>query len=85
MFPTRQRLGEVPELWKSQPLTPEHPLLDAHHWCPACGKDFVMDDYVCLIPLGPGDDEEDREKARDGRWFTGPAAVVHWACATGEE
>ena len=66
------------------PLAADHPLLRGGH-CKACDVFFKEGDYVTLVALGPGDDEENRAKARAGRPYTAVAAVVHWACATGEE
>lgn len=53
--------------------------------CPACHKVFEAGDYVTLIALGPGDDPDEREKARNHGYYNAVATVVHWACATGEE
>jgi len=53
--------------------------------CAACDKPFVKGDYTTLIPLGPGDSEEDRKKKKEGRVYTAVAKEVHWACSTGEE
>lgn len=52
--------------------------------CPACKKPFETGDYTTLIALGPGDDPESQEKARDGSFYNAVAVEVHWACATGE-
>ena len=49
--------------------------------CPACGKAFAEGDYTTLVPLGPGDDAECREKAQAGRWFNAVAIEVHADCA----
>jgi hypothetical protein len=49
--------------------------------CAACGKDFVPGDWQALVALGPGDSEEDRQRAREGRPYNAVAAVVHWQCA----
>lgn len=51
--------------------------------CQACGESLETGDYTTLIPLGPGDSPEDREKARSGQWFNAVATEVHYACATG--
>ena len=65
------------------PLPATHPILDTQ--CPACDRVFTAGDYVTLVPLGPGADEEARAKARAGRPYNSAAACVHWACATGQE
>ena len=53
--------------------------------CPACGEPFVVGDYTALITLGPGQDPEQRERAREGRAYNAVAQEIHWACATGDE
>jgi hypothetical protein len=40
---------------------------------------------VTLVPLGPGLDPEEREKARAGRVYKAVAAVLHYSCATGND
>ena len=49
--------------------------------CHACHKPFMNGDYTTLIPLGPGDNEEERAKARLGRHYNAVAVEVHWECA----
>jgi hypothetical protein len=51
--------------------------------CPACEINFKPGDFTTLIPLGPGDDLEAREKAVAGRPYNAIAIEVHWSCATG--
>lgn len=53
------------------------------HECLACGKEFEEGDFTTLIPLGPGDDPEDQEKAQAGRWYNAVCVEIHWACAGG--
>jgi hypothetical protein len=67
------------------PLNAEHPLVRTSQPCAACTVPFQEGELVTLIPLGPGDDPEDRRKCREGKAYNSTAAVVHWACATGEE
>lgn len=52
--------------------------------CPGCDGEFKAGQYVTLMSVGPGDDEIEREHAREGLPYTGVAIPVHWACATGE-
>jgi hypothetical protein len=66
------------------PLAGGDPLLHSSS-CPACGKAFKEGDFVTLLPLGPGDDPEEREKARAGRVYNAVAAVLHYSCATGND
>jgi hypothetical protein len=68
---------------KFNPLAEDHPLVGDE--CPACHKKFVAGDVTTLVELGPGDDKEGRERARDGKPYKAVAMPVHWACATGEE
>ena len=69
------------ELQRWGPLAADHPALQGQ--CTACKVPFQAGDYVTSIPLGPGDDEEERAKARAGRPYNAVAELVHWACATG--
>ena len=62
------------------PMTPDH----LPPPCPACKVAFKAGDYCTLIALGPGDDDEGRRRAREGRVYNAVALPVHWACATGE-
>lgn len=53
--------------------------------CKACGESFKEGDYTTIVPLGPGDDPEAQEKAREGRPYNAVAIQIHWKCATGKE
>jgi hypothetical protein len=53
--------------------------------CPACGKHFRQGDYITLVTIGPGDDEEEQEKCRQGRPYNAVCALVHWGCAGGKD
>jgi len=52
--------------------------------CPACDEPIKKGDYAALIPLGPGDDEDDRKRCREGLAYDVVCVAVHWACHTGE-
>lgn len=65
------------------PKQADHPSVGEE--CPACHVAFKEGDYTTLITLGPGADDEERRKARDGHAYTAVAQEVHYACATGEE
>lgn len=52
--------------------------------CPACRGVIGREDDAVLVPLGPGDDVEVRDKAWRGGWFNAVAIQVHKACALGE-
>ena len=64
------------------PKSANHPSVG--NACPACSVPFKVGDYTALVSVGPGDDEEEQEKARTGRPYNAVAVEVHWACATGE-
>lgn len=53
--------------------------------CPACHRPFKVGEYTTVLALGPGDDPEARERARQGRAYNAAAIEIHWACATGDE
>lgn len=38
-------------------------------------------DYTTLIPIGPGNDPEARERAKEGRPYNAVALEIHWECA----
>lgn len=65
------------------PMAGDHPIVGAP--CPACDEPIVEGDMTTLVPLGPGDSDEARQKARTGRPYNAVAIVVHYACATGFE
>lgn len=77
----RYKIEETLTLRAFGPKAMDHPSIGME--CPPCDKPFVPEDYTTLIPLGPGDSDERREKARGGGWFTAVAIEVHYACATG--
>lgn len=79
-----QKLEEEPPR-KMGPLKADHPLVTDHTACLACHEEFAEGDYVSLLPLGPGNDPENRRKAREGRPYTAAAIPLHWACMTGQE
>ena len=61
------------------PKTDDHPTVGM--LCLACARELQSGDYTVLIPLGPGDDEEAREKALEGRWHNAAAVEIHALCA----
>lgn len=68
---------------KYGPKDASHPSIGEE--CPACKFPFKEGDFTALIALGPGDNEEEKNKARVGRAYASIAVEVHWACATGED
>ncbi len=69
---------------KFNPLPANHPLVTDRTECAACKKTFLEGDVTTLVVLGPGNDPEEQQKAREGRPYNAAASPVHWACATGE-
>lgn len=67
---------------KFGPRPKDHPSVGLK--CPGCGELFKEGDYITLIPIGPGNDPEEQEKAREGKHYIAVAVEVHWSCATGE-
>jgi len=53
--------------------------------CAACRERFQPGQYLALVPLGPGKDPEERERAWHGMAYNAVAVPVHWPCATGVE
>jgi hypothetical protein len=51
--------------------------------CPCCATKFLPGDYVVRVPLGPGDDPIQRERAKKGEPFVSRAILVHLPCANG--
>lgn len=58
--------------------------LDSTVACPACGLKIIQGQYSALISLGPGADEDEQKRCREGRPYNAVAVEVHWSCATGE-
>jgi hypothetical protein len=79
-------MTELPVPWADYPrfgpMTADHPGVGMK--CPACFVPIEAGDFVTLIPLGPGDDPKQQEKAREGRAYNAVTALVHWTCATGQ-
>jgi hypothetical protein len=67
---------------KFGPKAADHPGVGRE--CPACHVPFSAGDYTTLVLLGPGDDPESQQRAREGRAYNAVAVEVHWACATGD-
>jgi hypothetical protein len=61
------------------PKSADHPSVGQE--CPACHVAFVEGDYTTLIAIGPGNDPEAQERARQGRPYNAVALEVHATCA----
>lgn len=70
------RADRLPDIFNTFPQP--GPAL-AGQLCPACDQPY--DGPIALIHIGPGDDLNDQQKARDGRWHTAAAVAVHAHCA----
>ena len=66
---------------KMGPLPKDHPSIG--EICYACKKPLQENDYVTIIPLGPGDNPTAQQKARNGQAYNAIGIVIHWSCATG--
>ena len=51
--------------------------------CPGCSKPFEEGDMTTLVSIGPGDDEDARQRCSEGRPYNGVAIEAHYACVTG--
>jgi hypothetical protein len=84
MLAGQRARGEPAMNHKMGPLAANHPLVSPGESCAACRLSFQEGDYVTLVPLGPGDDPKERDRARYGRPYNAVAVAAHWACVTGE-
>lgn len=76
------RTNAVPKVSHTFTKTAAHPTTGMS--CLACGKPLDDGDESVLVVLGPGDDEDERAKARTGRFYTAVCAELHKACASGD-
>lgn len=67
------------------PLTDDHPLIIDGAKCPGCLQPFAVGDVITLVVIGPGQDTEAREQARQGQAYNARAIPAHYACVTGHE
>lgn len=65
------------------PKSPDH--YSVGNPCPACKEPFAAGDYTTLVTIGPGDNPESQERAREGRPYNAIAVEAHWTCVTGQE
>lgn len=77
----RWKPGE-PREGRTFPFIPAgHPLAD--FYCPVCDDVLANGDPVTLLVLGPGADEDSRERHAEDRWYNAQALPVHQACLGG--
>lgn len=67
------------------PLKADHPLVTGDKTCPGCEKGFEKGDVTCLVAVGPGDDPEERKRARGSSYYNAVSLPCHYACVTGIE
>ncbi len=83
------RSGDLEEVTTSSLLRKMGPKEKSHPTigkiCPLCRKNFFEGDYSTMIPMGPGENPEERKRAANGDPYTAVALEVHWVCATGRE
>ncbi len=60
-------------------LQKDHPSIGKP--CAACQKPLLINDYIALVGLGPGDDPEEQKKCEAGHAYNAVAAICHAACA----
>jgi hypothetical protein len=49
--------------------------------CIGCDKPFEVGQYMTILPVGPGGDEDDRRKAFRGGWYSCNGVPLHAECA----
>lgn len=64
---------------KFGPKSSDHPGVGIE--CPACHVAFADGDYTTLVILGPGNDDEARQRRDEGRPYNAVGVEVHWDCA----
>ena len=68
---------------KLGPIHTEHLLLQTP--CVGCGNLFLPGEFFSTVPVGPGDDPQQRALAKEGLPYMAAVVPVHWSCATGYE
>jgi hypothetical protein len=63
------------------PLSPDHPSVG--EICPGCKKPLQAGDVPALVTIGPGDDEDARQRAAAGRVYNAVAVIAHEECVHG--
>ena len=64
---------------KFGPKDKEHPSIG--NKCMACKVPFKAGDYTTLVALGPGMNQEARDRCKAGRAYNAVAVEVHWDCS----
>jgi hypothetical protein len=71
------------DLFGFDPLPATHPMIGKA--CAACDHEFIAGDITTIVPLGPADNQEARQKSAAGHYYVGVGVCVHFVCATGKE
>lgn len=63
------------------PLAADHPSIG--EICPGCRRPLKAGDVPALVTIGPGEDSDARERAREGRAYNAVAVIAHEECVYG--
>jgi hypothetical protein len=66
------------------PLDTGHPIVIQGQICQGCKRPLLAGEFVTLVVIGPGDDEDSRQRRDEGRPYNATAIPVHWDCSTQE-
>lgn len=75
----RWKAGEDRVVRVAPSLPPDHPATSSP--CIACGEDLGTVEPIALLALGPGSDQQARDRYAGDRWGTFAAVILHAACA----
>lgn len=64
---------------KIGPLPEGHPAVGKI--CPGCNKPIEVGQTITWMAIGPGDDEEERAKARESKPYNSKCIELHWECS----
>lgn len=81
MIYVRSIANQPLQLRKYGPKKEDSPTLG--RCCPICNHYLLIGDYTTLIPLGPGEDPQERRKCRLGQFYNAIAIEAHYDCVTG--
>lgn len=67
------------------PMPADAPAIAMQEKCPACKIAFNEGDYTALVEIGPGDNPNEQQRAREGRVYNAVAIQAHYLCVTGRK
>lgn len=79
LFPVRWHAHEGRVAMRLPFVKEDHPAAEMS--CRLCPEPLGNGEPVVLLTLGPGYEDEDREKCQAGRWHSAWAIGLHAACA----